>query len=153
MASLPTMPRALSQFGLLALAFDRQLVVAFDKDLQVGQLKLGKFRFDVQVVVVLPEVERRIDAVGKPPRGRSSQNGLTYAPFPAAAGSSPATPCPKAAIGFLTCLCTFLRKDRSSAPPRPPRTKKADAAKHPKVLNHVGLLFNEPPGSAGLPFV
>jgi hypothetical protein len=30
--------------------------------------------------------------------------------------------------------------------------KKADAAKHPKVFNHVGLLFNEPPGTAGLPF-
>jgi hypothetical protein len=31
-------------------------------------------------------------------------------------------------------------------------TKKADAGKHPKVLNHVGLLFNEPPGKAGLLF-
>jgi hypothetical protein len=31
--------------------------------------------------------------------------------------------------------------------------KKADAGKHPKVLNHVGLLFNEPPGTAGLPFI
>ncbi len=31
--------------------------------------------------------------------------------------------------------------------------KKADAAKHPKVRNHVGLLFNEPPGAAGLPFI
>ena len=26
-------------------------------------------------------------------------------------------------------------------------------AKHPQVLNHVGLLFNEPPGRAGLPFI
>jgi hypothetical protein len=31
--------------------------------------------------------------------------------------------------------------------------KKADVAKHPKVLKHVGLLFNEPPGTAGLPFI
>ena len=27
-----------------------------------------------------------------------------------------------------------------------PRTKKADVAQHPKVLSHVGLLVNEPPG-------
>lgn len=31
--------------------------------------------------------------------------------------------------------------------------KKADAIKHPKVLNRVGLLFNEPPGTTGLPFI
>jgi hypothetical protein len=31
--------------------------------------------------------------------------------------------------------------------------KKADVAKHPKVLNHVGLLVNGPPGEAGLPFI
>jgi hypothetical protein len=30
--------------------------------------------------------------------------------------------------------------------------KKADVAKHPQVLNHVGLLCNEPPGQAGLLF-
>ena len=29
--------------------------------------------------------------------------------------------------------------------PRHGETKKADVAEHPKVLNHVGLLFNEPP--------
>jgi len=28
--------------------------------------------------------------------------------------------------------------------------KKADVAKHPKVFDHVGLLVNEPPGTAGL---
>ena len=33
------------------------------------------------------------------------------------------------------------------------RTKKADAAWHPRVLNHVGLLVNGPPGTAGLPFI
>lgn len=36
---------------------------------------------------------------------------------------------------------------------RPVKTKKADVAKHSKVLNHVGLLFNEPPGTAGLPLI
>jgi hypothetical protein len=34
-----------------------------------------------------------------------------------------------------------------------PRTKKADMAEHPEVLDHVGLLTNEPPGTAGLPFI
>ena len=28
--------------------------------------------------------------------------------------------------------------------------KKADAAEHPKVFDHVGLLFNEPPAMGGL---
>ena len=31
-----------------------------------------------------------------------------------------------------------------------PRKKKADVAEHPKVLDHVGLLTNEPPGTAEL---
>jgi hypothetical protein len=31
-----------------------------------------------------------------------------------------------------------------------PRTKKADVAEHPEVFDHVGLLANEPPGTAGL---
>jgi hypothetical protein len=30
--------------------------------------------------------------------------------------------------------------------------KKTDVAEHGNVFNHVGLLFNEPPGIAGLPF-
>jgi hypothetical protein len=34
-----------------------------------------------------------------------------------------------------------------------PRTKKADVAEHPKVFDHVGLLFNESPGKAELLFV
>jgi hypothetical protein len=33
------------------------------------------------------------------------------------------------------------------------RNKKADMAEPPKVFGHVGLLFNEPPGKAGLLFV
>ena len=28
--------------------------------------------------------------------------------------------------------------------------KKADVAEHPKAFGHVGLLFNKPPGRAGL---
>jgi hypothetical protein len=33
------------------------------------------------------------------------------------------------------------------------RTKKADPAEHPKVFHHVGLLANEPLGTAGLPSI
>ena len=32
-------------------------------------------------------------------------------------------------------------------------TKKADVAEHPQVFDHVGLLVNEPPGTAELLFV
>ena len=31
--------------------------------------------------------------------------------------------------------------------------KKADVAEHPKVFRHVGLLSNEPPGTAELLFI
>jgi hypothetical protein len=31
--------------------------------------------------------------------------------------------------------------------------KKADEVKHPEVFDHVGLLVNKPPGSAGLLFI
>ena len=31
--------------------------------------------------------------------------------------------------------------------------KKADVAEHPKAFDHVGLLFNEPTGRAGLLFI
>jgi hypothetical protein len=33
------------------------------------------------------------------------------------------------------------------------KTKKADVAEHPEVFHHVGLLIDEPPGKAGLPFI
>ncbi len=33
------------------------------------------------------------------------------------------------------------------------RNKKADVAEHFHVFAHAGLLVNEPPGQAGLPFV
>jgi len=33
-------------------------------------------------------------------------------------------------------------------------TKKADVAEHhQRAFDHVGLLVNEPPGTAGLPFI
>jgi len=32
-------------------------------------------------------------------------------------------------------------------------TEKADVVEHPEVFDHVGLLVNEPPGIAGVPFV
>jgi hypothetical protein len=34
-----------------------------------------------------------------------------------------------------------------------PLKKKADVVEHPKVFDHVGLLRNEPPGTAGLLFI
>jgi hypothetical protein len=37
--------------------------------------------------------------------------------------------------------------------PTSPRTKKADVAEHPKAFNHVGLLVNQPPGTAELLFI
>ena len=37
--------------------------------------------------------------------------------------------------------------------PRHRKPKKADVLEHPEVFAHVGLLFNEPPGQAGLPFI
>jgi hypothetical protein len=33
------------------------------------------------------------------------------------------------------------------------RNKKADAEEHPKVFHRVGLLINEPPGLAEMPFI
>ena len=37
----------------------------------------------------------------------------------------------------------------------PPRRgkKKADVAEHPEGFDHVGILVNQPPGTAGLPFI
>jgi hypothetical protein len=34
-----------------------------------------------------------------------------------------------------------------------PKTKTADVVEHPKALDHVGLLVNEPPGKTGLLFI
>jgi hypothetical protein len=38
-------------------------------------------------------------------------------------------------------------------PPRDAETKKAAVVEHPEVFDHVGLLVNEPPGTARLPFI
>ena len=35
----------------------------------------------------------------------------------------------------------------------PNTNKKTDVADHPEVIDHVGLLFNEPLGRAGLLFI
>jgi hypothetical protein len=43
--------------------------------------------------------------------------------------------------------------DSGSAGLAQPRTKKADVVEYPKVFDHVGLLFNEPPGTAELPSI
>jgi hypothetical protein len=43
---------------------------------------------------------------------------------------------------------TFRQSERLA----PQKTKKADVAEHPKEFDHVGLLFNEPPGKPGLLF-
>ena len=39
--------------------------------------------------------------------------------------------------------------DRSA----PTASKKTGVVEHPKVFDHAGLLANEPPGRAGLPFI
>jgi hypothetical protein len=48
---------------------------------------------------------------------------------------------------FLRLARTHPRSLRLS---RNTENKKADVAEHPEVFDHVGLLFNEPPGRAGL---
>jgi hypothetical protein len=37
--------------------------------------------------------------------------------------------------------------------PASARKKKTDVAEHPQVFRHIGLLLNEPPGVARLPFI
>jgi hypothetical protein len=37
--------------------------------------------------------------------------------------------------------------------PLRPKAKKADVGEHLKMSRHVGLLFDEPPGWAGLSFI
>jgi hypothetical protein len=43
--------------------------------------------------------------------------------------------------------------DRISLIARRHKRKKADVVEHTEVFDHVGLLVNEPPGVAGLPFI
>ena len=46
-------------------------------------------------------------------------------------------------IGILPSACDL---------PVPPKTKKAGVGGHLEAFPHVGLLFDEPPGRAGLSF-
>jgi hypothetical protein len=47
---------------------------------------------------------------------------------------------------LLTAIASLTARAR-------PEQKKADVVEHRWVFDHVGLLCNGPPGSAGLPFI
>jgi hypothetical protein len=49
---------------------------------------------------------------------------------------------------IIFCFCCVVCRDVDGSLPL--QTKKADVIKHPKVFDHVGLPFNEPPGAAKL---
>ena len=71
-----------------------------------------------------------------------------YSPFAAAGRRLPP--------GQSVCAALELGFSMEDGPSRPQdrsRTKKADVAEYPEVFRHVGLLTNEPPGTAGLPFI
>ncbi len=75
-------------------------------------------------------------------------------------GSRAVACCPKALAAWASCyallesdLSMQVRPPRLAVTPRRAKPKKADVAKRPKVFKHVGLLFNEPPGAPGLPFI
>jgi hypothetical protein len=65
--------------------------------------------------------------------------------------------CSKAMVAFTMCwtmvvldlLIEIVPSGHRSARPK---AKKADVVGHLEVFNHVGLLVNEPPGTAELPF-
>jgi hypothetical protein len=48
------------------------------------------------------------------------------------------------------CQGDNITTARAKAKPKP---KKADVAEHPKVFDHIGLLANEPLGTAELPSI
>ena len=52
---------------------------------------------------------------------------------------------------IIFCFCSVVCRDADGQVSVP--IKKADVIKHPKVFDHVGLLFNEPPGAAKLLFI
>jgi hypothetical protein len=54
-------------------------------------------------------------------------------------------------LGFELSITLVLCGGGRSAPPR--GEKKADVAERPAAFDHVGLLVNGPPGTAGLPFI
>jgi len=45
-----------------------------------------------------------------------------------------------------------MDEDYAGRKPMPLKTKKADETEHLKMVSLVGLLFDEPPGRAGLSF-
>jgi hypothetical protein len=47
----------------------------------------------------------------------------------------------------IRSILSLLRPARAEA------AKKADVFEHSWVFEHVGLLFNQPPGATGLPFI
>jgi hypothetical protein len=55
-----------------------------------------------------------------------------------------------AVLDFITWIFAPFRLPSQK---RPTRTKKADVVEHPKAFDHVGVLTNEPPGSAKLLFI
>ena len=59
--------------------------------------------------------------------------------------------------GSFSTLTFEARESNSSVVVAPVedhrKTKKADAAEHPMVQNHIGLLVNGPPGMAEMPFI
>jgi hypothetical protein len=52
----------------------------------------------------------------------------------------------------LNVLIVELRVGTEHAAPTHAK-KKADVVEYPWVIDHIGLLFNEPPGMPGLPFI
>lgn len=53
----------------------------------------------------------------------------------------------------IGCLLEVGDHHGLTAPRHHGRQKKTDVADHPQVFGHVGLLFSEPPGFAGLLYV
>ena len=70
-------------------------------------------------------------------------------------GTAKPTASGHAMISTTTALTTACPSGSSLTVAGVPRhaNKKADAVEHPEVFDHVGLLFNEPPGATGLPFI
>jgi len=68
----------------------------------------------------------------------------------AGAGSSSQLGRSGAQSGSVSIRC---HPDDPDRPASPNRNKKAGVVEHPRAFDHVGLLVNEPPGQAGLPFI
>jgi hypothetical protein len=57
------------------------------------------------------------------------------------------------AILLLAPLGVVVITPCGRRPTETPETKKADVVEYLEAFDHVGLLVNEPPGPAGLPFI